>query len=202
MATEPGWDVLLIGGGGSVGKTHVASRLARRFGADLLQADDVRLVLQRAVPPSAEPDLHFFLNIDIRTIEIGEALARQAWIARYVSDKLEVVVAHHVATRRRLVIEGDSITPEVGMLGEHAGRRTAGRVRAVFVHEVKLEKVVEALRLRKRAENSDETDRQWAAFHHAHGELLAERARQLGIPVVPARPRRSLAARVSRAAAL
>jgi len=202
MATEPGWDVLLIGGGGSVGKTHAASRLARRFGAGFLQADDVRLVLQRAVPASTQPDLHFFLNSDIRTFEVEEALARQEWIGRFVSHKLEVVIAHHVATRQRLVIDGDSITPELGTLVSHAGRSTAGRVRAVFVHEPELERVFNALRLRQRAENSEETDRRWAAFHHAHGELLAERARELGMPVIPARPWGSLPARVTRAAGL
>jgi len=202
MATEPGWDVLLIGGGGSVGKTRVASRLARRFGAGLLQADDLRLVLQRAVPASTEPHLHFFLYSDIRAVDIEEALARQEWIGRFVSDKLEVVIAHHVATRQRAVIEGDSITPELGTLETHAGLRTAGHVRAVFVHEPELERVFDALRVRERAENSEETDRRWAAFHHAHGELLAERARELGIPVIRARPWSSLPARMTRAAGL
>lgn len=202
MATEPGWDVLLIGGGGSVGKTYVASRLARRSGGGLLQADDVRLVLQRALPASAEPDLHFFLNADIRAVPVREALLRQGWIGQFVSDKLEVVIAHHVATRQRLVIEGDSITPDLGTLEDHAGLRTAGRVRAVFVHEPEVERVFQALRSRQRVDSSEETDRSWAAFHHAHGELLAERARELGIAVIPARPWSSLPARVTRAADL
>lgn len=201
--TEAGdWDVLLIGGGGAVGKTLVARRLARRLAINLLQADDVRLVLQRAVPSTTEPALHFFLTRDIERVELPEALSAQDVIGRYVSHKLEVVVAHHVATHSRLIIEGDAIVPELAATHGHAGDDTRGRVRAAFIEEPDLDSVSRALTQRGRGDASEPSQRRWAAFHHAHGELLAERARELGIPVIPARPWSSLPARVTRAAGL
>ncbi len=199
MAASGDWDVLLIGGGGAVGKTHLASRLARRFSAGLLQADDVRLVLQRAVPTGVEPSLHFFLNADIAGIELDDALARQDEIARYVSHKLEAVVAHHVATRNRLIIEGDGILPELAALDIHAGLRTSGRVRAVFIEEADQDAVYRALHERDRGDALEAAERLWAHFHHGQGWRLAQEARRRGIPVVAARPRRSLPARVLQA---
>lgn len=195
VAAAAEWDVLLIGGGGVVGKSHVAQGLARRLGIDSLQADDVRLLLQRAVPASMEPALHFFLTADVRSVELTEALAAQDEIARYVSHKLEVVIAHHVATHRPLIIEGDAIVPELAATDSHAGQATGGRVRAIFIEEPDEAVVYRDLRKRARGNASEAAERLWARFHHAHGQELAESAHRYGIPVIAARPRRTLQAR-------
>lgn len=202
MSTDRDWDVLLIGGGGAVGKTHVASRIGARFTASTMQADDIRLVLQRAIPAATNPGLHFFVAADIRNLDLGDAIDRQLEIGRFVSEMLEVVIAHHVSTARRLVIEGDAILPDLATQKRHAGIPTKGRLRAVFVEEKDPDLVYAAQRERGRGSDSDENQRRWAAFHYEHGLVLADRARTLGVPVVPARPRHNLAARIRDAAGI
>lgn len=200
MSTDRDWDVLLIGGGGAVGKTHVASRIGARFSASTMQADDVRLVLQRAIPATTNPGLHFFVAADIRNLDLADSIPRQLEIGRFVSEMLEIAIAHHVSTAQRLVIEGDAILPDLATQKRHAGISTKGRVRAVFIEEKDLDRVYAAQR--ERGRGSDLDQRRWAAFHHEHGRVLADRARTLGVPVVPARPRHNLAARIRDAAGI
>lgn len=202
MRADRGWDVLLIGGGGGVGKTEVAVRIGARLATATLQADDIRLVLQRALPATATADLHFFLDADITAVELRDAVERQLSIGRFVSGMLEIVIRHHVSTRRRVIIEGDALLPELALQPSHAGLPTAGRIRAVFVEERDPERVLGALQQRRRGPAPEREQRHWAEFHHAHGRALADRARALGVPVVAASPRRNLAARIMSAAGI
>jgi 2-phosphoglycerate kinase len=199
MSDHRNWDVLLLGGGGGVGKTEAAQRLAQVYSSPIsvLQADDVRLVLQRAIPASNTPELHFFLDADIMRLDLDVAVQRQLAIGRYVSDKLEIVMRHHVETGYAVIIEGDSILPS---LAARTDLPEMDGVRAVFIEERDLEAVRSAMATRARgAVSTEELDR-WARFHLAHGNVLVEEARALGLPVVQARPKTDLVARIRDAA--
>ncbi len=196
------WGVLLIGGGGAVGKTSVAQPIAARFGASTVSADDIRLVLQRAIPASANPDLHYFLAADPIALDIDDAVQRLMHIGRVVSDALEIVIRHHVATGHRVVIEGDSIQPDLAVRETYADLAAPGSVRAVFVEEPDVDLVEAGLAGRGRGADTSQTRRRWAEIHHAHGRELAAEARHLGLPVVPARPHPTLSGRVVRAGRL
>lgn len=140
MVTPP-WSVLLIGGASGCGKTTAAERIGRRFGRPWLQVDDLRLAAQFGVPlaPAARADLRFFLDTPAvwqrspttlrdRLIAIGAALI----------PAIEVVVEHHVATAKPLIIEGDGLLP--GLFARPALRDhvAAGLVRGVICrHRVK-----------------------------------------------------------------
>jgi hypothetical protein len=115
---------------------------------------------------------------------------------------LEVVIAHHVGTAQRLVVEGDAILPDLATMTSHHGTDTGGRVRAVFIEEKDPESVYAALVERGRGSGDGENLRRWAAFQFEHGRALADRARKLRVPVVPARPRHDLGTRVRDAAGI
>ena len=60
MTEQPNWDVLLIGGHSTSGKSTVGRQLGRRFAVPVSQVDDYRLILQRATNPGQVKGLHFF----------------------------------------------------------------------------------------------------------------------------------------------
>jgi 2-phosphoglycerate kinase len=193
------WDVLLIGGGSGTGKTLVAQRLGARFAATVSQVDDFRLVLARMLPPSVAPNLHFFLDRDLAPLTIEDALAAHRAIGSLMSHALEPVVAHHVDTRVRLILEGDGILPALAGLDRHAGRLTRGRVAAVFLEEPDAAVIETGYRRRDRGFSALPADEQEAmvALQHRHGRWLADAAREAGLPVLASRPWATLEERIA-----
>jgi 2-phosphoglycerate kinase len=192
------WDVLLIGGGGGTGKTTAAAQVAARVGAAFGQVDDFRLVLQRSLPPDVAPGLHFFLDRDVAPHMLADALAAQRAIANFMTHALEPVIAHHVETRLRLVLEGDAILPSLALQSRHAGIATLGRVAAVYLEEP--DRAVIAANVRRRDCGFRALRREgkeaMVSLQHGHGAWLCEEARRVGVPVLPSRPWTTLAQRI------
>lgn len=55
LGSQPDWDVFLIGGHSTSGKSTVARKLGRRFDVPVSQIDDYRIALQRATRPGQAP---------------------------------------------------------------------------------------------------------------------------------------------------
>jgi 2-phosphoglycerate kinase len=195
-SAAPPWSVLLLGGSSGVGKSTVAPEVARRTGAALTQVDDIRLALQAATTPATHPDLHFFLRAPGEAKEgvwarPPEELCRGLIrVAGVVSRALEDVVAHHVATRRPLLLEGDGLLPALATQQERWGLPLAGHVRAVFIYEEDEAALLETIAGRGRGYDDKARDEQRAQAHTnwLYGRWLAREAARAGLPAVPARP--------------
>ncbi len=117
MTAAGGWTVLLIGGHSGAGKSTLATQVARRTGAALVEADDVRLAIQRVTTPEQLPALHFFASAPgvarpgIWRRDPDELVQRLIGVAEVVSRALGPVVGHHVVAAKPAVIEGDGILP-------------------------------------------------------------------------------------------
>lgn len=159
MTTD--WVVLLIGGTSAVGKTNAAKRIAMVSGATLLHADDIRLALGIDVPDETE--------LAVETIKR---------VAATVSAALENVVAHHLETMDKIVIEGVWLTPAFAARASYGGRSASGR-RAVFV-----------------VEDARERPEPISPGQSAHARWLAGETRRQGLPTVDARPVGHLAERI------
>jgi 2-phosphoglycerate kinase len=193
------WTVLFIGGPAAVGKTSAAKRISVITGATLLQADDVWLALQRAIDPSVEPALHAFADRAVWREPVDELLRRKRAIADIVSASLEFVLAHHLETDDRIVVEGVWITPEFAARAMYAGSSGgAGRRRAVFVLEDEATRIRDAMVDRGRGfQEWDPKDRAaMAAMQARYSRWLRAEATAHSLPIVPARPLGHLAERV------
>ncbi|HEY6958393.1 MAG TPA: hypothetical protein VI814_06195 [Candidatus Limnocylindria bacterium] len=160
MTTD--WTVLLIGGTAAVGKTNAAKRIATVSGATLLQADDIRLALGLAVPGEDELTLDGFRRIAVA-----------------VSTALENVIAHHLASTDKIVIEGLWITPDVASRSSYGDAVSAARRRAVFV-----------------VEDAHERTTPLTPFESAHARWVLAEAKRHSVPTVSARPVGHLAERI------
>src|SRR5439155_432067 len=111
----------------------LAKTIAARCGAEVLQADDVWLALQRAIDPDTRPTLHFFARETVWDRPIEELVTAMRVLADEVSAALEPVTAHHLRVRDRIVIEGVWITPAFAARKAFGGSTYDGAVRSVFI---------------------------------------------------------------------
>jgi 2-phosphoglycerate kinase len=189
--------VLLIGGSSGVGKTTVATLVAARLGMTWASADDFRLVLQRSTTPAQQPVLHAFFR-DLPYLA-GEALAhRYIEVGRYVSYAIEIVIANHVATNAPIVLEGDTLMPEVAAQRVVADLDVGDLVRAVFIVEADADQLRQNILARGRGveQLSSVQLARFVQFSWCYGQWLQQEAMRYGLPVVPARPKETLVDRL------
>ena len=186
------WKVLLIGGSSGVGKTVVASKLAKRLSLSLLLLDDVRLALQQATSDETHPDLHVFLKYQRQQWRNSESIVTD-WIAvGYAMTKpLQAIINHHlmVPDVGPIILEGDGILPTIGR-----SFTASPHVRAVFIVEEEETRLLHNLQARGRGFNELDPAEQ-EGFAHAswlYGQWLSHQAEKLDLPVLDAQPQGTL----------
>jgi 2-phosphoglycerate kinase len=192
------WTVLLVGGPAAVGKTSAAKRISVVSGATLLQVDDVRLALQRAIDPSDSPLLHTFASPEVWRRPPAELVALKRELAALVSSSLEFVVANHLEHDDRVVIEGVWLTPEFAARPSYAGMEAGARRRSVFVLEEDPSRIRESMLARGRGFGDLEpADREaMSAMQSGYARWLRTQALMRKQPIVDARPLGHLAERI------
>jgi 2-phosphoglycerate kinase len=194
------WNILLISGHSTSGKSTVAHKLGRHLAVPVLQADDIRLALQRATMPGQIDGLHFFRDPNaIRSADPDDLVTQLICIGEIVSDAIEAVIAHHVVTRTPIIIEGDGILPKLVTQTACDDAQVAGRMRAVFVIEPDEARFKDACENRWPGVTESEDAWRWRRLAWKYGQWLEQEARRLGLPVVASRPFESLVDRVAAA---
>lgn len=199
--TARDWQVLLIGGNSGAGKTTVSQQLARHFGASTIQLDDFRLVLKLAVTPETHPLLYYFeRNPDAWKQPTATLLADYMIAAgAYMSRRVEVVVAHHVATHAPLIFEGDGFVPAMTAQTSFADFSVQpGDVCAVYIIEDDGPTLMQSMTARGRGYDTLPKWQQFAQMRVArdYGGWLRAEAGKHGLPVLESRPVETLFERV------
>lgn len=187
--------LLLIGGSSGAGKTTVARRLATSLGAGWLQVDTIWIALRAAAQPGT-PE-HAAFDID-RRIKSGEEpadmlVAAHLLACELVCRTLPDVLAFELRTHRTVVADGAWLTPPFMA----SFRPEQVDVSAVVIHEPEQAEVLRAMRTRSPFPSTMPWQRRGAEVSWRLGDRLASQARELGVPVVPARPRSELLERAS-----
>lgn len=195
---QPDWDILLIGGHSTSGKSTVARQLGRRFDVPVNQVDDYRIALQRATRPGQIAGLHFFsqepeLIFANPMPTVVEGLIR---IGQIMSHALEDVIAHHVLTRTPIILEGDGITPALTTVKVIDGLPVAGRIKSVFIIESNEAAFAQTYRERWPDSEPSPHTAHWCQLAWCYGQWLGNEAARVGAPIVEAKPWTTLEARM------
>ncbi|HZU13546.1 MAG TPA: hypothetical protein VFB58_11970 [Chloroflexota bacterium] len=192
MREECAWTVLLLGGASGVGKTSISYRLAQHYGVALTEVDDFQVVLEGMTTPEQYPVLHYWRTHfdEARAMDDDAQLDFFIRYAEVMSRALTLVIGNHIETHTPIILEGDFILPSLATQPEYAGFAAGGQVRAVFLHEEKPQ-IRRNFLLR---DGIDQPER--AHISYLLSRWLGDRARELGLPVVPARPWETVLQRV------
>jgi 2-phosphoglycerate kinase len=167
--------IVLIAGASGVGKSELARRLAIRCGVPLVEVDDIVEALRAVSTPEQLPALHRWdTDPAARALPPEGIVGLQLAVAAELVPAIDAVIDNHLATTAPVVLEGDQLLP-VNRPGVHA----------LVLHEPDGVQIVANYRTREPAEG-DQAER--ALVSRLHGELLAERATAIGVPVLAARP--------------
>ncbi len=189
------FSVLLIGGSSATAKTSTALEAGRRLGFTVLNADDLRLALQRVTVPSEQRALHQFLDRESVVWTTAERYARGLIeVAEVMSKGIEPIIEHHLHRHETgpIIIEGDGVEPRL------AGQRPG--VRAVILVEPDPERLRQRIRNRGRGfEDLDEATQETVIEGNARfGAHLENAARRERIPVIEVEPLSTTADRLLR----
>jgi 2-phosphoglycerate kinase len=189
MGTIP--KVLAIGGCAAVGKTTVAVALGARLGSDMLPLDTIWLALRAATSPASHPELH---DLDPSGGELTLERLRDHHTkgAQTISRAMDPVIEYYLREGQPVVMEGAWIAPSV------AARWTRDHedVQAVFIHEPDMDEILATMLARSGNQVPTPRVKMICEGSWLVGNRVREEALAVGLPVVDARPRGTLAKRV------
>jgi 2-phosphoglycerate kinase len=152
-----------------------------------MEVDDLRLALARAGICIPEPDL-----------ASGASGVELLWdVARLMMPAIEAVVENHLSQRQPVVLEGDGIHPDLATRPALRAHVASGQLRLVFLVDDERQ-VLANMRSRQRGIGAGPITALDAHVQKnvMYGEQLSHEARQLGLPLIPARPRSDVVERV------
>lgn len=172
------WCVLLVGGASGTGKSQVSHPMARRLGTSVLEVDDLVTALKAVTNPDQLPILHYWdTHPAAHQLPVPRIVELTTSVMALLHAALEAVIADHLDTGTRVIIEGDYLSPSLAV--DRPG------VRGVILHEPDLEQLVHNYAAR---EPGGGVQRPRAEVSAQLGALLSAQATALGVPVVAARP--------------
>jgi len=169
----------VVCGASGVGKSSIAVPLAGRFGVPLAEADDVVTALMALTTPEQAPLLHLWDTEPETRNWTAERIARHTIaVAEELWPGFEAVIADHVESGTRVVMEGDYLLPDLAATFGDA-------VRVVVVSEPDEDRIVANYLSREPGAGEQRFRARVSVLVDAELSARAERA---GVPVVPAWP--------------
>ncbi len=173
------WTVLFIGGPSGAGKSSIAYELARHYGVNVVEADDIHQALEAMMTAEQLLLMHYWKNgRDWRAAGADENVKWLRGVGCEMMPALKAVAERHIVDDLPVIIEGDFIHPELAMSFE------SPRVKTVFIVEAEKEQLIKNYLAREGGEEQSYR----AEISVKHGNWLKEVCGKAGIPVIEARP--------------
>ncbi len=179
MKTDRNWTVLLIGGASGTGKSSLAYQIARFYGVNVLEVDDVHQMIKAVTTKTDFPAIHHWeTGVDWQEIGVQSNVQWLRDVGKEMLPALTALVERHLEDRLPIIIEGDFIHPEL------AASFTNSEVKALFVLENKQQQLVENYTARE----GGAPQQYRAEISVAYGGWLADACQYKGICTMNARP--------------
>jgi 2-phosphoglycerate kinase len=173
------WTVLFIGGASGTGKSSIAYEIARFYGVNVLELDDVHLSVETVTTKERFPAIHYWnTGVNWRDIGVDGNVNWLIDVSKEMIPVLKELVNRHIEDKLPIIIEGDFIYPEFTKSFENP------EVKSIFVHETDINQIVQNYSSREGG------DLQYyrAEISVAYGKWIADTCSQNGISVIESRP--------------
>ena len=173
------WTVLLIGGASGTGKSSIAYEIARVYGVNVLEIDDVELLIETVTTKEEFPAIHYWsTGVNWRDIGVDDNVNWLIDVGKEMMPALKKLVERHLEDKLPIIIEGDFLHPELIKSLDHK------EVKSFFVNEPDLNQILQNYQARE----GGELQHYRAEISIAYGKWLADTCNQYGIPVIEPRP--------------
>ena len=188
---ENEWRVLFIGGTSGAGKTTLAHALSAKLGIDAIDVDSFRRSLREVANEETLPNIHYFFNSGGKALDLepDQLVQRVICRAEEVSGKLKRDIEIKLSSNKKVIYEGDDITPEFV--------RSIPQSHSIFILEQDISEIEKVTKQRdpnfidqneKRRKTQIETTMKY-------GNWIRDQANNLGLKILNARPEATLISR-------
>ena len=179
MNHDRNWTVLFIGGASGTGKSSIAYEIARFYGVNVLEADDVYISVETVTTKEFFPAMHYW-NAGINWKDVGVD-GNVNWLIDVSKEMIPILkrlVNRHIEDKLPIIFEGDFIYPEFTKSFENP------EVKSIFVNETDINQILQNYLSRE----GGDLQHYRAEISIAYGKWIADACNRNGIRVIEPRP--------------
>ncbi len=179
MNKDRNWIVLFIGGASGTGKSSLAYEIARYYGVNVLEVDDIYLSIEAATTKNEFPAIHYW-NSGVNWMEVGVD-ANVNWlidVSKELIPVLKALVNRHIEDHLPIIIEGDFIHPEFVKSFDNS------EVKSIFMIETDKNQILKNYLSRE----GGDLQHYRAEISIAYAKWIEDNCNQNGINVIESRP--------------
>ncbi len=179
MNNDRNWTVLFIGGASGMGKSSIAYEIARYYGVNVLEVDDVHLSVKSVTSKESFPAIHYWeTGVDWKDIGVDGNVNWLIDVSKEMIPTLKKLVDRHIEDNLPIIIEGDFIYPEFTISFDNP------EVKSIFVNESDIDQILQNYLARE----GGELQHYRAEISIAYGKWIVDTCNKNGIRVIEARP--------------
>ena len=173
------WTVLFIGGASGTGKSTLAYKLAKYYGANVLEVDDIGQALKVSTTNKIFPYIHYW-STGINWMDIGVE-GNLNWlinVSKEMFPAIKAIIDRHLEDNVPVIIEGDFIYPEFTLSFNNT------EVKSIFVIESDKNQIIQNYFVRE----GGELQNYRAEISIEYGKWLRNECIKMGIKFIESRP--------------
>jgi len=179
MNDDRNWTVLFIGGASGTGKSSLAYEIARFYGVNVLEVDDVHLSVKTVTTKENFPAIHYWsTGINWKDIGVEGNVNWLIDVSKEMAPILKELANRHIEDKLPVIIEGDFVYPEFTVSFENS------EVKSTFVQETDKNHILQNYLLRE----GGDLQQYRADISVAYGKWISDTCRKLGIRLIEPRP--------------
>lgn len=176
MNNDRNWDILFIGGASGTGKSSLAYEIAKYYGINALEVDDIHIAIKNLTTKESHPAIHNDTDWIAAGVEFNVNWLID--VSREIEPILKEIINRHIEEKLPIVIEGDFIQPEFTKSFNNPC------VKSIFVIEKDKTQIVENYLTRE----GGEIQSYRAEISIAYGEYLKDICIQNDIKTIEPKP--------------
>jgi len=179
MNDDRNWTVLFIGGASGTGKSSLAYEIARFYGVNVLEVDDVHLSVKTVTTKENFPAIHYWsTGINWKDIGVEGNVNWLIDVSKEMAPVLKELANRHIEDKLPIIIEGDFVYPEFTVSFENP------EVKSIFVQETDKNYILQNYLSRE----GGDLQQYRADISVAYGKWISDTCRKLGIRLIEPRP--------------
>lgn len=179
MNNDRNWTVLFIGGASGIGKSSIAYEIARFYGVNILEVDDVHLSVKTVTTKDSFPAIHYWdTGLNWNNVGVEGNVNWLIDVSKEMIPILKELVNRHIEDKLPIIIEGDFIYPELTIAFDNP------EVKSIFVNESDINQILQNYLSRE----GGDLQHYRAEISIAYGKWIADTCNQNGIRVIESRP--------------